>query len=210
MEVDVDQLPIPDWDVHCPRCGYPLRGLTVHRCPECGQPFAMADVLRTWTRVRPPRFTGRERPLPDFGLTCAACKAPLVGATDDSCPKCRTPFDLRALVPRKTWFLVDEGFAAPLDLPTLATVLEQEQVPLAPVSGRTTTDLIMGTRAIGARLLVPGEFYFEALWIARDRRKRLESIRAAALTEWACKSCQEMNPGHFELCWNCETTRESS
>lgn len=205
MEIDLAQLPIPDWDVHCPDCGYALRGLTAHRCPECGRSFEMAEVVRTWTRLRGPRFTGGERPLPDFGLACRACEADLADACDNRCPKCGEPFDLRAMQPRKAWFLIDEGLAGPLDLTTLAAVLEQEQVPLVPVSGRSTTDLIMGTRAIGTRLLAPREFYFEVLWIARDRKKRLSAIRAAALTEWICRTCHEPNPGHFEICWNCET-----
>src|SRR5262245_40153584 len=140
MDIDLAQIPIPDWDIHCPGCGYALRGLTVHRCPECGRGFEMSEVVRTWTRLRAPRFTGAERPLPDFGLTCVACGAALAGANDDCCTTCRAPFELRAIQPQKTWFLIDESFVAPLNLIALAAVLEQAQVPIVPVSGRSMTD----------------------------------------------------------------------
>ena len=68
MDIDLNTLPIPDWGLICPKCRYPLVGLPAHRCPECGTEFDMADVVQTWHRLRDPRFTGHELPLPDFGL----------------------------------------------------------------------------------------------------------------------------------------------
>ncbi|MFW6060913.1 MAG: hypothetical protein ACODAQ_12100, partial [Phycisphaeraceae bacterium] len=38
-------LPVPDLGLGCKRCGYPLAGLTEHRCPECGRPFTLEEYL---------------------------------------------------------------------------------------------------------------------------------------------------------------------
>lgn len=42
-------------DIHCPTCGYHLRGLTEHRCPECGNPFDPNELANTfvpkWPRL---------------------------------------------------------------------------------------------------------------------------------------------------------------
>lgn len=42
---DPDALPVPDLGLSCPRCGYPLAGLTEHRCPECGRPFTLSEFI---------------------------------------------------------------------------------------------------------------------------------------------------------------------
>lgn len=31
-------------DVHCPSCGYNLRGLAADRCPECGQTLVLSEL----------------------------------------------------------------------------------------------------------------------------------------------------------------------
>ncbi|RMF77629.1 MAG: hypothetical protein D6744_11140, partial [Planctomycetota bacterium] len=67
MELDVWQLPIPDWGLTCPRCRYPLRGLPSHRCPECGTDLDMEKLVEPWSRIREPRFDGTQLPIPNFG-----------------------------------------------------------------------------------------------------------------------------------------------
>ncbi|MEM1108913.1 MAG: hypothetical protein AAGH99_09515 [Planctomycetota bacterium] len=42
---DPDQLPVPDLGLSCPSCGYPVHGLTRHRCPECGAAFRLEDMI---------------------------------------------------------------------------------------------------------------------------------------------------------------------
>ncbi|MBI5864783.1 MAG: hypothetical protein HZB38_09790 [Planctomycetes bacterium] len=205
QEFDPQQLPIPDWGLTCPKCRYLLRGLPEHRCPECGAPLDMDELVRSWIRVRPPRFNGQERPLPNFGLRCRGCAHPLAGATTNACPKCGRGFSLDELRPRRGWFQIDSAAVRPLDMTTLAVVLEQQRVPFIPTGSMAAADLFLGTRAIGANLLVATEFYFELLWIVEDCRKRLEAIRSSVRGEWLCPTCGETNPGHFELCWNCES-----
>ena len=116
MDIDLNALPIPDWGIECPTCHYPLVGLPSHRCPECGTEFDMAEVVKPWHRLREPRFTGHERPLPDFGLLCQACRHPLAGAERYECPDCGVPFDVEVMRPRRTWFIVDQSLCGDVSL----------------------------------------------------------------------------------------------
>lgn len=42
---DPNTLPVPDFGLACKACGYPLAGLSQHRCAECGQPFTLEEYL---------------------------------------------------------------------------------------------------------------------------------------------------------------------
>ena len=42
---DPHALPVPDLGLGCKQCGYPLAGLTEHRCPECGRTFTLEEYL---------------------------------------------------------------------------------------------------------------------------------------------------------------------
>ncbi len=84
--IDVDQLPIPDWDLRCPGCDAPLAGLRVHCCRGCGEPFDVRQVL------------AQHRPIADVGLTCPGCGHPLRGLENEECPVCDTEFSLREML----------------------------------------------------------------------------------------------------------------
>ena len=52
---------LPDWqtladEIHCPMCGYNLRGLAQPRCPECGHEFLWRDLLDPTRRRHPYLF----------------------------------------------------------------------------------------------------------------------------------------------------------
>ena len=207
VEIDLDRLPIPDWDVHCPRCGYPLRGLPEHRCPECGARFRMQDVVHTWTRLRDPFYTGHESPLPDFGLRCTRCGQSLAGAVGGRCPHCGEPFDIGHFRPPGDWFVIDESLADPLPLAAAEVLLANHYVPFVRLDERRPVELYLGSRAVGSRLRVPSEFFFDVLYLLRRTRDEMQHARASAATPWGCPSCGETVPGHFEQCWNCQSPR---
>lgn len=209
MKVDINQLPIPDWQVHCPHCNYDLRGLPNHRCPECGGAFEMAELVKPWTRLRPPRFTGTERPLPDFGLKCAGCAAPLAGATGDACGVCGRAFDLEPVRPRDAWFLVDPAEHPGLLTPAVEMLLHEEQIPYVPTNQRSPMEIYVGSNPLAGRLHVASEFRFEFLWLIAQTRAELAARAAAAATEWSCAACREPVPGSFDACWNCGAERAS-
>ena len=202
MSVNLNQLPIPDWGLRCPRCGYRLQGLPSHRCPECGTRLNMPEIVQPWTRLRDPRFTGRELPLPDFGLTCDACQRSLVGAERHACPHCDEPFDPFAHHPPQRWVPVDPQIHYPLPLQTIELVLRTEQVPYVVHDTHTALGVP------GWRLLVPSEFYFEFLWLTQQALQQLGPQPAQNRDEsWECRHCNESNPGGFDLCWNCQAAR---
>jgi predicted amidophosphoribosyltransferase len=205
MEIDLAQLPIPDWDFNCPSCAYPLRGLPAHRCPECGTPFDIRDLVRPWTRLRPPRFTGSELPLPDFGSACTQCHGPLTGAVRWACPHCGAAFDPETWRPASEWFIVDNALAGGVPIPLVQTLLASEYVPHAPADEKTAFEIFGGQSITITRLRVPREFYFEVLWLLRQARLDIAAARAAARrVQWRCRRCGARNPGHFEVCWNCQ------
>jgi len=207
MDLDVTQLPIPDWGLHCPICDYPLVGLPTHRCPECGTPIDVAALVRPWTRLRAPWFSGRELPVPDFGLQCAGCGEPLAGAPERRCPACGGPFDLEHLRPRRRWFLVDAELCGDLPVAGVQALFSAEYVPHVPVMERTIGEIWGGASMMINRLRVPSEFYFDVLWLLRRAREEMDAARTAAETTWHCRACGEENPGHFEICWNCRAGR---
>lgn len=205
MSVDVHQLPIPDWGLNCPKCRYPLRGLPSHRCPECGNDLDIPSLIGTWTCLRDPRFTGTEVPLPDFGLTCGSCDAELAGATSLACPSCGRPFDPGLVRPHGKWFILDAGLCGPLPIPGVQAMLAAESVPYTPVQEKSVAEIYGGHSILFTRLRVPSEFYFDVLWLLQRAKREMAEARAAAGTEeWTCSRCGEANPGHFEVCWNCE------
>ncbi|MCC6361819.1 MAG: hypothetical protein IT450_24045 [Phycisphaerales bacterium] len=204
---ELERIAVPDWGLECLHCRYLLRGLTSRVCPECGTPFRVADLIRTWTRTHPPRFSAATRPLPDFGLHCSQCRAPLAGVTESRCPACAAAFDLAGIEPRKDWFIADEALARPLDLLNLAVLLEAEAIPYYPQSGKSFTDLVMGRVAFGANLVIPREFYWDVRLLVRRAAVDIEQRRARPDGGWTCGQCGEESPAHFEVCWNCGSTR---
>ena len=207
MDIDLNVLPIPDWGLECPRCRYALVGLPSHRCPECGTSLEMADVVKPWHRLREPRFTGHELPLPDFGLLCQACGRALVGARGRECPDCGVGFDPETVRPRQAWFVVDQFLCGEVSLAGLEPLLITERVPHMRAVGKLLEEICGIRQVVGSRLLVPNEFYFEFLWLLRKTAKEVEQVRQEPGAPWTCPNCGEEVPGHFSVCWNCETER---
>lgn len=232
MTVLARHRPIPDLDMHCPNCGYSLTGLTGDRCPECGQPFSLAEMLEGMIAPelaavmaaqfadppdahvprRPPAFTGRERPLPDFGLTCAACGIQLAGAAANQCPSCRRPFDLDALVPRLD--MVDiSRLIPPVLAPASRSVLYEAGVPYFVQVG--AFERLYGVASGHQRVVIPREYVFDALHALAEATPVVNALLhveaqhpgSAPETGWTCPACSESVPAHFEICWNCQEPR---
>jgi len=263
--VNVDQLPIPDWDLHCPgcgaalaglsehrcrqcgrrfnirqllelkrpvpaldlyceECGYSLNGLPEHRCPECGAGFSVRELLDASTefsaawnvretdpidhylKKREPTFTGQERPLPDFGLFCEECGLSLAGAPADVCPDCQQPLRLPEVVSRGGWVNLTRFVAGPLQ-PVVKSILYQNGIPyLLGSSGLSNIYTGIGPY-VEERLLVPQEFFFDALYALADATQPASTEPAA---DWTCPECTESVPGGFDVCWKCGAFRPES
>lgn len=202
MSIDLYQLPIPDWGLECPRCHYPLRGLPQHRCPECGLDIDVAELVRTWTRLRPPRLTGRETPLRDWGLVCSGCRYPLRGLPSTVCPECGRDNDPREQLPRQRWFALDDIKTVPLTFQELLILLQEEQIPHIRTEEKGLQQIYGGGRA--DRVRVERDYFFDFLdALDRYRQTLSERRHAAAHVTWRCPECGEENPGNFEVCWQC-------
>lgn len=204
MEIDINQLPIPHWNIRCPKCGYPLAGLPSHRCPECGTVFEMSDLVETWTRLRHPRFTGRELPVPDFGLRCPGCDTPTAGWTTHTCPACSRRCALEDWLPDAEWFVVDEALAGDVPLTVLEAALAMEYVPYVHQKDKLAREIVMGPRSHGMPLRVPREFFFDVCWLIQRARREMERAQQGDAPPWRCSNCGEQVPAHFDLCWNCQ------
>ncbi len=206
--MDIEQLPIPDWGATCPRCGYALRGLMRHRCPECGGALDMREIIRPWTRLRDPMFTGDELPIPDFNLACLRCRRPAAGWSTRACPQCGTAFDPSAYLPDTTWFRVDAEIRGALLEPVAEVLLAERQIPHFTRGDRTLPGLILGQVGEAAQLMSPSEFYFEVRYALRAENLRIRGDAAGADDrEWTCGDCGESSPETFDLCWNCQRPR---
>lgn len=216
MRVDPSTLPVPqEFDLRCPRCDYPLRGLTEHVCPECGGRFDPSALVRPWSRLRRPRFTGGELPLPDFGLSCGGCGEALAGATRRACPACGEPFDLEAMRPKEAFVPLDPRHLGRLPAAIVEMLLAEEQIPHIAHEGKTAVDHYAGTqaagpRALGVRLMIASEFFFEVLELLARTRSEIAAQRGRADSGWTCGACGEESPGNFETCWNCGGERPAA
>ena len=206
--IDIHQLPIPMWDLRCPDCHYDLTGLPSHRCPECGLSFDIADVVQSWHRLRAPTFTGREQPVPDFGLECAKCDEPLVGSMGSVCGHCAAPLDLEKVRPTRKWFTLDRMIRRGVPMDLIEALLVEEQVPYRIEKDQTAGEIFGFTTMDQVRIRVLSEFFFDFLHLVRIREEEQQSdVERAAQDRWTCAECDEKNPGHFDLCWSCSEDR---
>jgi len=203
-EIDLYALPVPDWGLTCPVCEYALRGLPEHRCPECGTRFDPAELVRPWTQLRAPRYTGGERPVPDFGLTCPDCDAPLAGAPDEHCPGCRRGVAALLEPPAREWVPLDPRCYAGLSVGEVELILGRDYVPFYTGRERGLRDIYMGTGLTRGRVHVPRAFYFDALHALRAELGEIARRRAESVGQTRrCAGCGEESPGHFDVCWSC-------
>jgi hypothetical protein len=213
--------PILDIGLTCPTCEYSLTGLTGDRCPECGNHFRLAELMDEASEAeqdatlrasaadppdhhvarRKPEFTGHERPLPDFGLTCPSCGMELAGAAGEECPSCGERFDLDSLAGGDEWGNVSRLVARDV-VTTARALLYESQVPYV-----TQTSALQGIYGVGpaSSLFVPREFLFDALHVLGADRPEEDAGRKEP--DWLCPSCNEANPGDFDVCWHCQTPR---
>ena len=163
----------------------------------------MEQIVRSWHRVRDPRYTGGELPVPGFGLTCSQCGVELTGAARHICPTCGLDFDLTLLAPSTKWFQVDRYLSAGLPQQVVIGLLDEAYVPYVVSHERGVLEIVGGPAP--PRLRVVGEFYFDFLFLVTQESKRLAQRRSGAQNHtWTCTNCGEDNPGSFDVCWSCQ------
>jgi len=146
-------------------------------------------------------------PVPDLGLRCMACEYPLAGLSEHRCPECGRPFALDEFLPPGDFpLVVFAGKPVRVD-DEIAAFMRGVGIPI--LQRRTSLDAMRGMDARpnhAGELCVPRESYYEVIDLLR-RRASGERISMAdsprERPEWTCRSCEEPNPGQFEICWNC-------
>jgi predicted amidophosphoribosyltransferase len=182
-----------------------------------------ADWEARASSVQPgtPFFSGFELPVPDFGLVCAGCKYPLQGLSRHVCPECGREFNPEKVLGEEPTLQVCL-IHSEVEHAAAVSVLELRGIPNmleSPDPIAQTFSMSLGRKRQVGRLMVPREFYFDAIfWLrnsansACDERDGCEkdSLSEAEETEdWHCSQCDESVPAEFTMCWNCCAARES-
>ena len=207
--------PIAPLGARCGSCRYTLDGLLTSVCPECGRRLFLHQLLaagynsrvRYWSQTQretPPlelpaaRFRGDERPLPEFGLRCLRCDAPLKGAAADACPACGAAFHLQLLLDPGPW--CDVGpWIAPAIYAVAGSLLEDAGIACIVQNAALRNPIGTVEYCVAIQLLVPRTLFFDAL---HALAQPAPSPSAPRWAEWQC-ACGEQNPPGFDVCWNC-------
>lgn len=204
MDIDLHALPVPDWGLTCPVCRYALAGLPAHRCPECGHAFDVAALVKTWTRLREPWFSGTERPIPVWGLHCRGCGLALEGMRGDNCEGCGRSLARELARPRGEWFVLEKKHHAGLLMHTVLALMEDAAIPHYQSQEQTLWQIYLGSSPLDQRIRVRSEFLFDLLYVVEQERRRLaEETQEHGGSSWRCADCQEENPANFAICWSC-------
>ncbi len=146
-------------------------------------------------------------PVPDLGLKCMACDCTLAGLSEHRCRKCGRRFTLDEYLPPGDFpLVVFAGKPVRMD-DEIAAFMRGVGIPV--LERRTSLDAMRGmdTRPNHAgELRVPRESYYEVIDLLRRRAsgERIPIVGSPGdCPEWTCRSCDEPNPGQFEICWNC-------
>lgn len=159
-------------------------------------------------------FDPNALPVPDLGLACPNCGYPLANLPNHRCPECGRPFTLEEFIPKGDFPpLIADGHEVRATDEVVA-LLRQYQIPYAPLH-EPVQDMLGGLSLSGftrsPRIAVPRDRYLEAIdLIRRHTHGELmpdEPIAADPHNLWTCPACQELNPGNFDLCWNCGADR---
>jgi hypothetical protein len=72
------------------------------------------------------------------------------------------------------------------------------------IQNQNTGNPALSGAAFSASLCVMDDADFaEAIRILKEQQRPA----SANAPDWVCPSCQQSNPGNFEICWNCQSTR---
>ncbi len=139
------------------------------------------------------------------------CGYNLAGLPRHVCPECGKIIKLEEHIPPDDFPMVIVNGQHVIVSNEIRDLLADYSVPFLE-NKRPSETVMMGPQMdLPGYLCVPRDHYFEVIDLLR--RKLLgqpmppapESTRD--VDEWICPGCGESNPGHFDLCWNCQFVR---
>jgi hypothetical protein len=144
-------------------------------------------------------------PIPDLGLCCPRCRYVLAGLPQHRCPECGLEFEMEDLLPPGDFPVVIYNGREVAMSDDIAKLLKGAQIPFQRV--KSNLDHIYGLTHVdtqGAKLGVPRSCYFEVIHLLQGYDAGQEpEFQPASGGEWPCPKCGEVNPGNFQICWNC-------
>ncbi|MCB9854995.1 MAG: hypothetical protein H6818_04850 [Phycisphaerales bacterium] len=155
-------------------------------------------------------FDPEALPTPDLGLRCMKCGYPLAGLSERRCPTCGSPFEYESFVPKGDYPAVIVDGKEALLTPDVQDALRRAKIPYMEIAEETAG--LYGMHSVTqskSRVGVPRSLYFDAVLILRQLHVgELEFPPEAVAADWTCPSCDEENPGTFEICWQCGAQRQ--
>lgn len=155
-------------------------------------------------------FDPNQLPMPDLGLVCRDCGYPLAYATEHRCPECGWRFEVDDLVPPGEFPALYADGREVRGTPQVVNLLKRYQVPFIALADPSVGvfGLVRTSSQVGDPLAVPRERYLEVIDLLR-RSRQDEAMppapeRVNPDKSWTCSHCAESNPGHFQVCWNCQ------
>ena len=61
-----------------------------------------------------------------------------------------------------------------------------------------------------ALCVVNDDDYDQAMAILKERHQSDAEAAESDAESWTCQSCNESNPGNFDICWSCESARSET
>lgn len=147
-------------------------------------------------------------PVPDLGLLCRGCGHPLATLPEHRCPECGRTFTVEEYIPPGDFpFLIVEGKEVRPSQEVIA-LLRQARIPymeMMPPAEAVLSSMGLRSKRPHGQLTVQRDMYFHAIDLLRRRRlgELVETSSEPDRPDWNCPSCNEENPGTFEVCWNC-------
>jgi hypothetical protein len=159
-------------------------------------------------------------PMQDLGIQCRRCAYPLRGLSGRRCPECGWQFAPDDLIPPGDWPVVTFHNRAIRATPNVIAVLRAARIlNLADDALSSIYGMTGGISNRAQPLRVPRQDYFRALRVLVLAAGAQNAVLRADLPyglddteprrddpprpDWACNACGELNPGTFDMCWNC-------
>ena len=155
-------------------------------------------------------FDPEALPVPDLGLRCLECQYQLTGLMSHRCPECGRPFTMDEHIPAGDWPIVRVEGKVVLVTDAVMDIMWAAQIPNLPVTQNAMSLYGLSKELAGPpQLSVARASYWDTVHLLtrHARGEALDLQPPVDAADWTCTTCNESNPGNFEVCWQCNDNR---